>query len=321
MSLENNTETTLLKPNTPAIKLAPGRYAFPDTEKGKNINPHDKQCTTPATASTMPHPSKSLGNGTQIVQDSIGNKLYNLTTYTGIGYFLNLAIAVVMTDYFLNRGGKAPLENLSRWTNRAITSKFIGEDSYKLTHNFFKTNLLLMGGNFLFEGVRRIENNKRYWVFKANQFICPNPEQYDQVTKGRPLNEVPREELPAVPNEPEQKGIGNAVKRRLIGIGAVIGASTLFEKAGANTMFEETGVKLVSKAIQASGSSSLQQLLHNDHFQSYTKLAALDAVLTGITAVALYMTRPPDENGKNKTPNSIVTSPEAATALSGPTRA
>ena len=124
---------------------------------------------------------------------SPGEKLFDRVTYTGIGFGVNEASSLWITDQFMH--GKNLLDNTSGLLKKmgsGFSAEGFGKASEwmaktfkfteKLEHGVMVTpkqrggNLLLMltllsGGTLLILPMKKLENDKQKWVKRANHFI------------------------------------------------------------------------------------------------------------------------------------------------------
>jgi hypothetical protein len=122
-----------------------------------------------------------------------GELLFDRTVYTGIGFGLNEAMSLWITDQFMygkNLLGKIPgLKNTGAWFSEEgynrlsdkIAEAFkmgekIAEDGSKISPRARGGNALLMvtllsGGTLLILPMKWLEDSKNYWVKKANHML------------------------------------------------------------------------------------------------------------------------------------------------------
>ncbi len=243
-------------------------------------------------------------NKAKPTERSTGEVVFDQGIYTGIGYFLNLGISIIIADYLLHGNGRPILDKTSNLIDKHLVSNFVkGPKSGEISFNALKTLALLSGGTALLFPVLWMENHKRRLVYQINQTICPDKEKHEEITQGKPLKDVPATNFPAIYDEPEKQHWSNAITRRIYGAIAVISASTVIDRTIGNKNIEEYGVKLVNKGL---GAMNIAPLAHNGAAHRYAELTTLDAIFTVITAAAIYLSRPDEKNKEAKAQKEVV---------------
>ena len=101
---------------------------------------------------------------------SPGEKWFNRLLYTGLNYWVNLGISLMVTDFFLHGGGKKwytggvskIADRFSKWGMKRENAKWGAEIA-------LGTLSLNSGGNLLLIPTKFIEDRKRQWVYWLNE--------------------------------------------------------------------------------------------------------------------------------------------------------
>ena len=125
---------------------------------------------------------------------SDGEKLFDRVTYTGIGFGVNEASSLWITDQFMH--GKnllskvpGPLKKAGEWFSQSgyeragdwlgktfkmaerVTKEGVMETTSQRGRNLLLMLTLLSGGTLLLLPMKSLEDNKHYWVQKANHLL------------------------------------------------------------------------------------------------------------------------------------------------------
>lgn len=130
-----------------------------------------------ATGGVLPEPSKALPENDTDKDDlasrekktSKGEKIYNWAVYSGLNYWLNLAISIVSTDYFINLKGR---KYLNQWADGlahgiAATKTMTFDKAHHHSKTALETFMVLSGGNALLVPLKLMEDRKRpivHWI-------------------------------------------------------------------------------------------------------------------------------------------------------------
>lgn len=249
-------------------------------------------------------------------QMSKGEKIYNWTVYSGLNYWTNLGISLVIADYFTNLGGRKWLDRTIETTAKGLEKS--GMFNPKQAHHHSKvaleTLVLTSGGWILLAPLKVMEDHKRDIVHWTNDKLGVDQRAPDG------HKETP-DEIYIEKEQPHQSWV-NVLKRRLIASVAVIGAGHIINAVGRNRdktneykaahpdaeddphggkkNLEEFIVKTVNKGLTHVPGG--QKVIDSPVAQRYIGFAALDTIFTKITAMTMYLT-----NGakKAKMPNEI----------------
>lgn len=219
---------------------------------------------------------------------------------------VNLGSSVVITDYFVRGKGKEKLENFAEKAAESL-NKASGKAPgtlNKSVYAFIKTGLLLTGGTLLMAPMYWFEQNKKWFAGEANKMACGDP-QYDKI-----------EEIP-------DKGVGNVLWRRGLGIASTLTVGTMIGK-DRQTHVEDFLSGWALQSMEKSGVSALQNVAKSETARSYIRLAALDQFFTAITAGVTYVTngtffgkKEEDKQAENAPAAIAQAAPAPAAASSG----
>jgi hypothetical protein len=248
---------------------------------------------------------------------SKGERWYNWVVYQGMNYWLNLAMSVVITDIFKNRGGK----NALKWTADKIsrgltaTTPFKERDAFHHSKTALETFALLSGGNILLIPLKWLEDRKRPIVHWFNKKLGVDQTADDG-------HELTPDEIYIKEKQPEQSW-GKIIWRRVLGILAVVGIGHVINGAfrdrtkplpmhdepdtyGGKTRItdwvmgypnRDTGVNKVLNSGYIPGGKWLAK---NEYAQAYMGFTVLDSIFTAITAVIMRVTNGAKKNGDAK---------------------
>lgn len=227
-----------------------------------------------------------------------GEVAFDRIVYTGIGFGVNEASALVISDEFQHGVGRKWFESIAKWMEKAFSFKDTVKNGKLTTANANAKNMLLWGsllisGTLLVYPMKKLEDNKGYWVKKLNHWfdrMRGNPRLDDlvrdmdgkqlsgeQLTKEDIVAARDREVEEALACEAKQTwpslimGRGIAVATAL-GLGAVIG----HERSGRMMNWSE---KLITGTVQPEGKKG--------RANRYAALAALETLSCATTSVAL----------------------------------
>lgn len=236
-------------------------------------------------APTSPEPAQPITRG---------EKWYDWIVYSGINYWLNLGISLIIADAVTHGRGKQSLEK---------TAKFIGKND-KHTHNA-KVGLeqlaLNSGGWLLLVPMKLMEDRKRPLVHWLNKKL--GVEQ-----KGADGHELSPDEIHIEKKQPRQSW-ARVVGRRILASAATIIPGIVLDNSFRGTRKEPIMVDgktidtiggkerftnfIVNKSNQALNSGFIpggRELAKKEWAQRYLSLAALDVINTKITATVMHLT-------------------------------
>lgn len=217
-------------------------------------------------------------------QKTKGEKWFDKIVYTGIGYFANLGLSVVIADAFLH--GKGSLNrffvDFRSKTNSAL-SKVMSEKAAKEWSDIAsKTATLPVGGHVVMVPIKLLEDRKKritYWI-NSNFF----PEEYkNQGIAIKPVSQLADDELPEVVECPPKASWLATAKRRMLSWGAVIATNSILDR----------GVKIGDKSFNQfveDNASKMTGLQKGSKLDNYVRLTATDSYLTVITAFITRIT-------------------------------
>lgn len=237
-------------------------------------------------------------------KQSIGETIWHDFTYNGVNYAANLAVSLVLWDFFTAGKGKFVKEGLNRGIEKSLISNgtsaesaaFFGEN---ISHVIFSP----LGGHFMMIPVKYLEDHARYFTHRINQTLDPKY-KFKQL---QATMDTPETELPSLSDEPTKQTWGQIAIRRTLAWGAVVGAGVFIAglRGGRyqKVLQDETkdfitwGMEQISTKTNTEG---LTKLSKNDTFKRYLDLFALDAYFTVITSGVTEATKSwfsKDKNG------------------------
>lgn len=228
-------------------------------------------------------------------KQSIGEKIWHEFTYLGVNYGANLAISLVIWDFFVSGRGKPVQHFLDKQFTQGLQSTGMHADkaaSYGKT--IAEMIFAPLGGHLMMIPVKFLEDHARFITHKLNQVFDSNYKYKDlQATMS-----TPETDLPPLSDEPSKQTWGQIAMRRGMGWGSVVAAGTALTKLRGgryrNILQSETedfvtwGMKETSKATST---TALTSLAENETFKRYLNLAALDAYFTVITSSVTEATK------------------------------
>lgn len=246
---------------------------------------------------------------------SKGEKWYNRITYTGLNYWVNLGLSVVMADIAINgkgiwrKGLDYSINRTTKHLSSAIISMSKNPDKSKIirkVHNNtrvgYESLSLLTGGSVLLFPLKFLEDNKRKVVHWLNEKLGVDQTAPDG------HKETP-EEIHIEKEQPKQS-VGNLLWRRLVGTVAVVSSGIIINQIFKNKnkiipakTYDISWTKVKYDPRPQGGKENIEEkvfgLLNkargkefepNGIFTRLTKLAILDSMFTGITAAVMWMT-------------------------------
>lgn len=271
---------------------------------------------------------------------SKGEKVYNWAVYSGLNYWANLGISIILADVLTHGKGRKMLDrgigNLAvgvQKASKAFTKDGIAiEKAYKQSRVGLETLSLMTGGWALLIPMKLLEDNKRPMVHWLNDKLGIDQHAPD----GHMMNS---DEIYIEKEQPKQSW-WNVIKRRLYATAAVVGSGMALDHLAADKTVprdkeyllhpdKPDGIKIVeeahlggkerttdlivggvNKGLKAIGAGSLVK--DKKHWsQRYLDLAALDTVFTKMVAVIMHVTngagrgQAPKEIGDDAAPNVV----------------
>jgi hypothetical protein len=228
-------------------------------------------------------------------KQSVGEKLWHDFTYTGVNYIGNLAISLVIWDFFTAGRGKPVQHFIGKHTTKGLqASGMSAANAASYGETISEMIFSPLGGHLMMVPVKYLEDHARYFTHKLNQLFDDKYKYKDlQATMA-----TPESDLPPLSDEPSKQSWGQIAMRRGMGWGAVVAAGTTLTKLRGgryrNILQNETedfvtwGMKETSKATNT---TALTRLSENATFKRYLNLAALDAYFTVITSAVTETTK------------------------------
>lgn len=219
---------------------------------------------------------------------SVGEKWWNRITYTGVGYAANLALSVVLWDFFVSGGGKPVYHGIQKAANSMLKSGGMSKaGAENMSDAIAKYIFSPLGGHVTMAPVKIMEDHARYITHVLNKQLDPNYKYKDLKADWN----TPDSELPGLANEPNRNTWTQAYLRRGIGWGAVVGSGMALRTIGLEGPLERGTLRALDKTVAMSGSSTLKQISQTPRFQRYAQLTALDAYLTVVTSIITALTK------------------------------
>lgn len=216
-----------------------------------------------------------------------GEVMFDRVVYTGIGFGVNEASSLWITDQFMHGKPKSWLggKPFSKDGFEAAT-KWIAK-TFNMSHGKAGNSLLmatlLSGGTLLVLPMRALEENKIYWAEKCNHFL--------DAIKGSKLTPEERaardEEVKnAIACSPQQSW-----KTLLIGRGAAMFSSwatgTFLIKPEGNKKIMDFSEKHLTTAAKAVG---MEQTTKTDIFKRYARLIGVETYSCALSSAVLEIT-------------------------------
>ena len=274
---------------------------------------HAPQAAEPVKAAPKPHPVASKGE-----------KLYEKVVYTGINYFLNLGISLVITDFCLHGKGRGFYDSTNNLVNRVLKAaqveNVIGKKAMERATNVAVSAVTLnSGGNLLLIPMKVMEDNKRPLVHWINKNIYKDPQLAPDG------HEETSQEIYIEKEQPPQS-LGNVFIRRLKAMGATIVTGLAIDNLGrkkfdtpqvidGKTVTQIEGQdRFTGKVVDITRSAlPANAMPKGGAVERYISYAALDTIYTWITSTVMHMTNGakakvhvPPEIGNENDPEAVV---------------
>ncbi len=240
---------------------------------------------------------KKLANPMPQVPDAppttktIGEKIWNTTTYVGVNYLANLALSLVIWDFCKSGHGRHAVNGFA--TSASEVLKAFGMDAVHAERGAQTAAVMAcspLGGHVTMVPVKYLEDHARYITHRLNQMLDGNYKYKDlQATI-----DTPEADLPALVDEPNKQSWGQIAARRALAWASVTAAGTAlnqFQNGKYHDMLESNTIKGTNKLIDLTGSTSLKKLSQTQTFERYNKLFALDMYFTVITSAVVAATK------------------------------
>jgi hypothetical protein len=241
---------------------------------------------------------------------SVGERIWHDFTYNGVNYAANLAVSLVLWDFFTAGKGKVVKNAIHQGIEKSLVSGGLeAQNAASYGEQVSEMIFSPLGGHFMMIPVKYLEDHARYFTHRINQMMDPEYKFKDiQATI-----KTPEEELPPLSDEPSKQKWSHIAVRRGLGWGAVVGAGVFLTRLrggryrqllqGETEDFITWGMKETSKMTNT---TALSNLAENNTFKRYLNLFALDAYFTVITSGVTEATKSwfsKDKNGEEKQTN------------------
>lgn len=243
------------------------------------------------TISTKPHYNFQAGKPTP------GEKLFDTSLYLGLGYAVNLAGSIALTEFMLHGKGKTaiwdPTEKiLVNGFKKMGLSHETALSSSKVTQEF---TWLTSGGTILMIPIKLIEDRKSKLVYLLNRTFFPNTiaedDPYRTLSSSQILNGKFDENcLPQPEKEQPKNSWLNTGLRRLLGFGLVVGFGNAVNMTYGKERYENNFSNLINNSVKASGSKKLAKAFEEPRTQRFALWTIVDGINTIITSATTYLT-------------------------------
>lgn len=219
---------------------------------------------------------------------STGEKWWHGITYGGFGYLANLAVSVVLWDYFISGGGKPVYHGIQRGATALLRGAGANtQQAQSMGGAAAKYIFSPLGGHFTMVPVKLAEDHARYITHKLN---CALDADYQYKDLKADWN-TPEADLPPLADEPTRNTWGQVAIRRGLGWASVIGSGMALRATKLEQPLEDWTIKVMNSGVNLTGSKGLKQLSQTPRAQRYVQLAALDSYLTAVTTVVTALTK------------------------------
>jgi hypothetical protein len=245
-------------------------------------------------------------------KQSKGEKIYDWAVYSGINYWLNLAMSVVITDIFVNRKGRKAIEWGASTMAKGFSKTGIAFDkAHHHSKTALETFMLLSGGNILLIPLKIMEDRKRpivHWINKKMGVDQTAPDGH----------ELTPDEIYIEKEQPQQSW-PRVIGRRILGWIAVVTTGSLLNGAlrdrskpmpqqgqpdinGGKNRTTKYVMGHANKLFNSGYFPGGKWLANNKYAQAYMGFTVLDLVFTKITAVIMHLT---NGAGRKKMPHEV----------------
>jgi|GEM_PF-6462314 len=227
-----------------------------------------------------------------------GEILFNRVVYTGIGLGVNEASALVISDEFQHGVGKKWFEGIASWMEKSLKFKDTTKNGKFVTANANAKNMLLWGsllisGTLLVYPMKKLEDNKGYWVKKLNHWVDKwrGNKVSDDFIKDMDGKQLTAEQLThadivAARDKEVEEALACEAKQtwpsliigRGIAVGTALGLGHVIGQEGSGKMMNWSE-KLLTGSVQPEGKKS--------RMHRYAALAALETLSCTTTSIAL----------------------------------
>ena len=214
-------------------------------------------------------------------EKTAGEVAFNRGVYTGVGLITNEVSAILIADEFQNRSGKKLFENISQGMVKAFNFKDVVKNGKMITAHQNASSMLmwaslLISGSLLVYPMKKLEDNKGYWVKKANHFF---DKMRGNAMAPEDVAERDNEVEKAIACEAKQTWssllIGRAIAvATVLGLGKAIGT----ERSDKIMDFAEKGLM-----------GSIQPVGQKNRWHSYAAVLPLETLACTTSSVALEM--------------------------------
>lgn len=220
-------------------------------------------------------------------EPSIGEKWWNRLTYTGVGYGLNLAVSVVLWDFFVSGHGKPVYHGIEKGSTAILKGMGVKpHQAQDVAEGVAKYIFSPLGGHLTMVPVKLMEDHAGKITHELNKALDPNY-KYKDLQVGWDNDD----KAPPLANPANKNTWMQVYLRRGIGWAAVVGAGVGLRQTGLEGPLERGTLKALDKGIEMTGSQGLKNLSQTPRFQRYAQLTALDAYLTVVTSAITALTK------------------------------
>lgn len=221
---------------------------------------------------------------------SKGESFFEWATYSGLNFWVNLGMSVIIADYFKNRGGKKTLEKATHNIAGMFSGGASGPTAQAL-NNSKKTleyAALTSGGWILLVPLKLLEDAKRPIVHWLNEKMGVS----QTATDG---SELTPDQIYIEKEQPKMPWWKVFARRVLASSSVLVAGNTLNYTLGTEniTNFVMKGVDGkggVNKVLNAGYVPGGKFLANNTYSQSYMRETVLDSLFTKLTAFVMWAT-------------------------------
>lgn len=260
-----------------------------------------------AHSAALKHPTYQVAEG----EKTPGEKMYDFHNYITVGYAINLALSVAITEFFKEGAGKPILKNVENVLSDQMI-KFMNPQSAKnVSETTAKYFLLTSGGTMLMAPVLWAENNKSKLVYLLNRKYAPQTiatdDPYKDVSAGQILSKNFDEDCLAQPlHEQPKHGLINGLWRRSLSVATVVAWGNLVNKVAGEEFFENKGLEAIKKAESLPGMKAVNRSIENNaKINRWTRWTISDIVNTAITTSVIWLTNGVKKGGAEEHPNEL----------------
>lgn len=259
-------------PPTPDKPAVSGAHALTKEEK-KALALYEKTHHL----SAIPHEDTNVP-----VERSSGEVVFNTITYKGIGWILNAAISVYLTDLLMHGKGKnffdKSIHKLAPFFQRMVGGT--EEAAQKTARGSMMTAGLFSGGTILLYPIKKLEDHKaaivKWLDSKFNNLWAPTKEESE-------IQERAHQRLEADP----KPSWPNIILGRILGtVSVVVAVLGIYNPENATKIF----AKKTGEAMQESSNLTIKALGGSNRFRNLFALSIIESYTSLIAEEVLYFT-------------------------------